>query len=503
MMTEQMYQERIEELASEIAYNLRETVVFKQIIPREEFEKEIDIYYDQEEEISYGDLEYETKLALNYKGYEVLDPTEYAFKIGETIAEDIHHRSGNYITSIQYIKNELDDYDYPTEIDSQDIIDQVINVLINYGDTITDQELIIPFPYHCTPNVIIKPFDEDKFKNIKGLELEISDEDYIVEQALADLADNNIIATPDNWDNPYIKLPNISLEEDGSVEYELIFKAQTNGKLLAELEKIKILEEIVQNTTGTSAHIHINRAYIEEELGLTIIDITKAAEFLNYPLFLISGRKKETAHEWARSQLPCPIEANLAEKAKYVDRLNEINYAKYNFVNCGPEDTIELRIFSNKCNFNKKVINMYLETIDFIIELADYMKNKSYTKELQNIIPLIKSHFEKFEDTLDFYNTKEKIMDEFKEPKTLLKQAIMNEWIAIDNHIARLMNYAQIEPTSYNTIRRFISMIKTLNREHECNYNFNINPETIDVQKLAGEIRKDIRTTYENKMEAI
>jgi hypothetical protein len=272
---------------------------------------------------------------------------------------------------------------------------------------------------------------------------------------------------------------------------------------MKELEKIQELETYVENHTGTSAHIHMNRAYIEEELGLTEIDITKAAEFLSYPLFLISGRQKETAHEWARSTLPCPIEANLAEKAKYVDRLNKISYAKYSFLNCGKEDTIELRIFSNKCNFNKYVINMYLETVDFIIELAKYMENRSYTKELQNIIPLIRNHFEKFGETLNFFDTKELIMDEFKEPKTLLKTAIKNEWITIDNEISRVMHYARTTLRTYETIRKFISMIKTLNKEYECNYDFNINPETTDIQKLAGEIRRDIRKTYEIKMEAI
>ena len=372
------------------------------------------------------------------------------------------------------------------------------------GYTVTEyEELIIPFPYHCTPNPIITPFNKNKYKNIKGLELEISDDDYAIEEELAELADEYIIATPDNWNNQFEETPNIAIEEDGSVKYELIFRAETNDKLMEEIEKLRYLREIVDNHTGTSAHIHMNRGYIEEELGLTEVDIVKATEFLNHPLFLMSGRKKETAHEWARSQLPCPIDANLAVKAKHVDRINKINYAKYNLINCSPEDTIELRIFSNKCNFNKYVINMYLETADFIIELADYMKDKSYTKELKNIIALCKNHFEKFGYTLDFYNTKEQIMDEFKDPKTLLKKAIRNEWITIDDHIASFLNYAQVEPTSYETIARFTRMVRTLNEEHGCNYNFKFNPETIDVQKLAHKIRIDIEKTYNKKMEAI
>jgi hypothetical protein len=497
------YQDRVNELAGEIAFNLTETVVFKQIILQKDLENEVDAYYSEEEEISYGDLEYETILALEYDGYEVLDTPEYTFRIGQTIAEDIYEKSQNYSTSIQYIEKELDYYDYPDEIDDEEIIDEVINNLIDYGYTITKKDVILPFQYHCTPNSIITPYENDKNKNIKGLELEISDEYYIVEQALAELADNNIIATPENWDNPFHEKANIALEEDNSVKYELIFRAQTNNKIMEEIEKIQELETYVSNHSGTSAHIHINRTYIEEELGLTETDIIKAAEFLSYPLFLISGRIKETAHEWARSQLHCRMESNLAEKAKCVDRLTEVRYAKHGMVNCLPEDTIELRIFSNKCNFNKNVINMYLETVDFIIELAEYMKDKKYNKELKNLIPLCKNHFEKFGETLDFFNTKEEIMDIFKEPEILIKEVIKNEWIGIDNHISRFMHWARTEPRKYDTLERFVSMVKILNREYRFNFDFNINPEKTDVQELAGEIRRDIRKTYEIKMEVV
>lgn len=504
MMTDQEYQERVTALGAEIAYNLEQNVDNEYLILDTHLEEEVDTYYMQEEEISYNDLEYEAREALEFDGYEILDETEYAIEIGERVAEAIYHSTESYRTSYPIIEAEIDYYDYPVEVDRDDIFDEAIDELTNLGYTITEEdEIITPFPYHCTPNPIITPHEEDKNKNIKGLELEISDDNYTIEQELSELEKDHIIGTPNNWNDPFQEVPNIAVEEDGSVRYELIFRAQTNEQLMEEIEKMQNLNAIVDNHTGTSAHIHMNRQYLEDELGITEIDIVKAAEFLNHPLFLMSGRKKETAHQWARSQLPCPIDANLAVKAKHVDRLKDITYAKYNFVNCSPEDTIELRIFSNKCNFNKYVINMYLETVDFIIELAEYMKDKTYTKELKNIIPLCKNHFEKFGYTLDFYNTKEKIMDEFKEPKKLIKTAIKNEWIVIDDQIASFLNYAQVEPTSYDTIRRFIRLVRTLNREHNCDYDFNINPETIDVQKLGTKIRIDIEETYNAKMEAI
>jgi hypothetical protein len=497
-----MNYEIIQGLGAEIACHLKNDSLFKNLILYENMEQEIDIY-SEEEGISYGDLAYETTQALACDGYTVVDAIEYAIKIGRDIAEEIYATSEVPIISIAKVKNKVEDYDYPQEIDKEDIIKETINKLEDLGYTITDSdELVTPFPYHCTPYAIIGPFDKDKYKNIKGLELEISDNNYKIEKVLKNLATKHIIETSDTFSNS-TELPNIALEEDNSVKYELIFRAQTNDKLMEELEKIKELETYVENKTGTSAHIHMNRAYIEEELGLTEMDITKAAEFLSYPLFLISGRKKQTAHEWARSTLPCPIEVNLAEKAKHVDKLKKICYAKHSFLNCGKEDTIELRIFSNKCNVNKNVIKMYLETVDFIIELAKYMKNRSYIKELQNIIPLIINHFEEFGEILNFFGTKKLIMDEFKEPKTLIKTAIKNEWITIDNEISRFMHYTRTTLRTYETIRKFISMIKTLNKEYECNYDFNINPETTDIQKLAGEIRRDIRKTYEIKMEVV
>ena len=504
MMTDQEYQERVETLGNEIAFNLEQNEYFEHLILETHLEEELDAYYSQEDEIDYNDLEYEARQALEFDGYKILDETEYAIEIGERVAENIYSYTESYRTSYPIIDTEIDYYDYPDEVDREDIFDEAVDELINLGYTVTEEEeTITPFPYHCTPNEIITPYEEDKNKNIKGLELEISDDNYTIDQELEELENDHIIGTPNNWSDPFHEIPNIALEEDGSVRYELIFKAQTNEQLMDEIEKIQNLNAIVDNHTGTSAHIHMNRQYLEDELEINEIDIVKAAEFLNHPLFLMSGRKKETAHQWARSQLPCPIDANLAVKAKHVDRLNKVTYAKYNFVNCSPEDTIELRIFSNKCNFNKYVINMYLETVDFIIELAEYMKDKTYTKELKNIIPLCKNHFEKFGYTLDFYNTKEKIMDEFKEPKTLIKTAIRNEWITIDDNIASFLNYAQVEPTSYDTIRRFIRLVRTLNREHDCDYDFNINPETIDVQKLGNKIRIDIEETYNAKMEAI
>ena len=503
MIINQEYQEAVQGLGGEIAYNLAGTVACRELILLQDLEKEVDAYCMDQEEISYSELEYEAIQVLQIEGYRIVDKTEYIIIIGKKIAEEINNTTQTYRTSRMQIENELDYHEYPDDIDKEDIINEATNELVKLGYIITESdELIIPFPYHCAPDAIIRPFGNDKYENIKGLELEISDDAYIIEQELAELAEEKIIATPDNWNNK-IKTPNIALEEDDSVQYELIFRAQTNDKILEELEKIKNLESIVENSTGTSAHIHMSRIYIEEELGLTEIDIVKAAEFLNYPLFLISGRIKKTAHEWAKSQLPCQIEANLATKAKYVDKLNKVNYGKHSIINCIPKNTIELRIFSNKCNFNKNVINMYLETIDFIIELAEYMKNKSYIKELQNIIPLCKLHFEKFGDTLDFFNTKEEIMNEFKEPRELLRIAVRNQWIAIDNELSRFMHDTRTGPITYEAIRRFICLVKILNRELECDYNFNINPEETDIMKLASEIRRDIRKIYKTKMEEV
>jgi hypothetical protein len=133
MMTNQEYQERVEELANEIAFNLTGTVVLKQIVLLETLQEEVDVYYSDQEKINYEDLEYETIQALEYEGYEVLDTTDYTFRIAQIIAEDIYCNSENYFISIQYIENELDYYDYPEELDNQEIIEEVENGLLRYA----------------------------------------------------------------------------------------------------------------------------------------------------------------------------------------------------------------------------------------------------------------------------------------------------------------------------------------------------------------------------------
>ena len=76
-----MNYEGISGLSAEIACNLKNDSLFKNLILEENMEQEIDIY-SEEEGINYTDLAYGTKQALECDGYTVVDTVKYAIKIG-------------------------------------------------------------------------------------------------------------------------------------------------------------------------------------------------------------------------------------------------------------------------------------------------------------------------------------------------------------------------------------------------------------------------------------
>ena len=247
------------------------------------------------------------------------------------------------------------------------------------------------YGYHCSSHVT-KPRRTDG--NIKGLELEISDFDsgYLLDE----LIEENILTVPYNEDEP--KKFTIAVENDGSVYKELIFKASCNRTLL---EGVKVLSNKlngrIDNGRGTSCHIHLNNRYLNN-INVSRLDITKSAEFLAPILFKISGRSFSTMEDWCDSTIKYDVEINdmdLHKRCKAVDDIDCLDTARYRIVNVNPMNTTELRIFSNYYEFNYDYIKMYLESCDFIIELAKYMKDKSYENEYDNIIKMTKDFFNK------------------------------------------------------------------------------------------------------------
>lgn len=251
---------------------------------------------------------------------------------------------------------------------------------------------MMTFGYHsCTAGDLLRPRSTDG--NIKGIELEISDSG--VRDILQELIDTNYIIDESNISSAGNKDYTIIAEDDGSVWVELVFKACNNRTLL---QGVQMLSEAfhgeVDNNRETSCHIHLNNRHLSSR-GVTKTDIMKATEFLFPILGAISGRDGD--YQWAKPMVS--LDMNLFERCREIDDLDCDDYRyhddRYYGCNVTNSDTTEIRIFSNYYDFNYDYIKMYIETADFIIDLAEEMLGKSYHDYYENALEKAKEHFEK------------------------------------------------------------------------------------------------------------
>ena len=247
------------------------------------------------------------------------------------------------------------------------------------------------YDYHCSKHVT-KP--RKTSANIKGVELEISD--YDSGWLLDELVEEGILTVPETEYKENKNEYTIAVEDDGSVYKELIFKASCNATILKGVKALETkLHDNICNNHSTSCHIHINNAYLKEH-DIDRLDIVKCAEFMAPILFKISGRDSNSLNSWAGSILSCSIDDyDLMKRARKVDNIDDPHCGRYSIVNCGPMNTTEIRIFSNYYNFDYRYIKMYLETVDFIIETAEFMHNKLYSENYDELINKMKEFFGK------------------------------------------------------------------------------------------------------------
>ena len=353
------------------------------------------------------------------------------------------------------------------------------------------------FGYHCAKHVT-SPLDSKLNKNIKGLELEINNMNDVVYDSLDELCDDYHIVTYDNEDEIDYKSQNIAIEEDGSVDYELVFRADTIKYLM---ERIKLLNEYglnpdnVENTAGTSAHIHYNRAYLNNK-GIYAMSMQKAAEFCGYPAFLISGRTKNRMNNWARTILPLEIEADLLSKAQAIDRLDSVSYNRYNIMNFNPSNTYELRIFSNKCGFDYANIKLYLEFSDIIADIAEEMgENISYEENIETPTDIVDSFFKskpRRRKWFDKYN-----MDSiFLSKKELEHVQLIKKFEAVDDRIKRFESLMENHTYDANVLS-FIRMIRDIQTQQGIEVDIRFNPSRMDFESLNQEVRDNIRRNFD------
>ena len=347
------------------------------------------------------------------------------------------------------------------------------------------------YSYHCSKH-IVRPDDAKLDKNIKGLELEISD--YDCEDNLENLIYDGYITCPENEDEIADEHRNIAIEYDGSVAWELIFKADTIRPLMSRVKDInqELNPKTVVNSRGTSAHIHLNRQYLYNQ-GINTLDMLKAGEWTGFPAYLISGRNREKMENWCRSTLPCNIDENLLTKSKLVDRLNDISYNRYNMMNFNNSNTIEYRLFSNYCNFDYKTIKMYMEYTDMISKLAELMHNKSYQDEFETAVEFVDEFMTKYPRRRKFYE-KYNMDSIFVTREELLHIQQVELFERVEDRIKRFERMRENQ-TYDNNVLSFIRAVRDVNQElFEFEpLDINVNPSNMDFESLTEELRENSR----------
>lgn len=347
-----------------------------------------------------------------------------------------------------------------------------------------------PFGYHESKH-ITNPNRRDLEKNIKGLELEISD--YDAYDSLKRLCEMDIVTDEENdtgGDDQYI-----AVERDGSVEWELVFKATNNRNLLKNLKEVnkELNPRTVSNHSGTSAHIHLNRRYFHDKLDINLIDLQKIGEFLAYPLYLFSGRNERYMNEWARSTLPCGLKDDLLTRAKFVDRQNDVSYNRYNIFNFNPSATAELRIFSNHCNFDYKTIRLFLEVADMLMKGAEYMKEKSYEENIDEIIEFVDDYMRKYPRRSFIYDKFD--MDSiFLSGEELRHISLIKQWESIDERIKSFESMSENQNHESNVLS-FIRMVRDLNRQQGLDLSWRVNPARMNPVDECSAVRETVRRT--------
>ena len=248
------------------------------------------------------------------------------------------------------------------------------------------------------------PHENKLDKNIKGIELEVDNIDCYwdndddlwvinddnVTYAFDKLIDRGILLTRDTTDMANNKL-NGAISYDSSVNCEINLQADIERNTLRKIREINryLNKDILNNSKGTSCHIHNNMQYVINNGG-NLHEVQKASEFLLPILFKISGRD-DYNYMWCRSMFGHNYDVDMIDLASRVDHSSEDRHSHRVLCNGEHRDTAELRIFSNNNNFNDNTIKMYIEFTDLIIDMACYMKGKRYVNEYDTLINIVDS----------------------------------------------------------------------------------------------------------------
>lgn len=240
-----------------------------------------------------------------------------------------------------------------------------------------------PYDHGDAPTAPVGNEDE----HIIGMELEISSITSGGEEFLDSLVDREFLATEDAPDSDAPAV--IEYEAQHDVQYEIILRADAVNTIKGHIEDLEPLTRYVTNHEETSCHIHLNRAYVQDVLGLSQLDIYKAAEAIAPFIYQISGRNSYAWEQWTPSNLQ---DYDTRDAETILNRLEDVDGVywkdsgayndRYELCNCQNGSTIEIRGFSNYCDFNVNKLHLFIDVVaDLIPNLAQAMQGKSYADQ--------------------------------------------------------------------------------------------------------------------------
>lgn len=248
--------------------------------------------------------------------------------------------------------------------------------------------------------------------NVVGVELEIGE---VYDAAGLDaLIEAGTIEAEDTAWAPVV----IEREAQSGVQYELIFRADTPGAVLERVEEISAeIRSDIYCHRQTSCHVHANRDYIHDVLDISEEEFNRAAESIAPFIYEISGRDLEAWNEWTPSRLSLGL--SRWDRFQELDAVEPKYGGRYALCNVQNENTLEIRGFSNYCEFNPALIGVYIGVVsDLIPTIAQEMKGKSYAQDgLKTVLPLVEDFINRAGDALNGFQ-----LDSWKNSKQELRK---------------------------------------------------------------------------------
>ena len=255
----------------------------------------------------------------------------------------------------------------------------------------------------------------NKDKNIKGVEFEVNDFDQNKTNELIDkLIDKRKICSKDTQMEykEQKHLVNTTLSYDNTVHHEIVLQANKQRTIMKQIKEInELLNPLtIKNQNGTSMHIHLNKQYLRNEY-IHDIDMVKAGECISHILYNLSGREtSEELERWVKTRVPSPLDMPIKIRSKEIERieLDDSDYSHnpghYMMVNVSNATTTELRIFSNKHNFDYNHSKICLELTDVVVDIAKEMRGLSYINNYEIPINIVEDFFNSNQRRRKYYD---------------------------------------------------------------------------------------------------